>query len=163
MQSLDINRNRVKYEKVYNVGIGLKQGEKLLLTEFELFYALENGLIDKEEIKNEIKGIDEVKDYIEKNRHTYEVFKYLRDNGYIARETIDNEGNTYLLVGKKGFRQGKDRTAYLMRVIKDSEYISAKTAKNDITKALMMKKGLVYAVKENNAITFLGIVNFRFD
>jgi len=150
-----------KYEMLYNHGLGFRDNGNLILTDFELFYAFENGIIKEKILEKETL---KAKDIVEKNRNAYLVFKMLRNNEYIARETYEVETSSiYLLVGKKGFRQEKDRTAYIIKVFNDNEEIRMEKFERDVRNALDMKKSLVYAIVHEEKIDFYGIINMKFD
>jgi tRNA splicing endonuclease len=163
-----------QYEKLYKKGFGLRYNDNLLISDFELFFSLEQNLLDdhqKEKIKKEIKS---AKEFAKKNKEVYEVFKFLRKNGYIARETLDIETNElYLLCSKKGYRQERDITKFIIKVFGTNDEIKLEKITNDVKMALEMKKSLVYAIVKNREknqeseeiddLHFYGIISMKFD
>jgi tRNA splicing endonuclease len=162
-----------QYEKLYKKGFGLRDNNNLLISDFELFFAFEQNLLDdeKEKIKKEIES---AKEFAKKNKEVYEVFKFLRKNGYIARETLDIETNElYLLCSKKGYRQERDITKFIIKVFRNEDEIKLEKITNDFKTALEMKKSLVYAIVKNREknqeseeiddLHFYGIISMKFD
>jgi tRNA splicing endonuclease len=128
-----------KDRKLVDLGFGIEKEDSILLSELELYYAIEKGYVSGEKPK-----IDEKK---------YLVFKDLREKSYIVSFS---EANDYFRVYRKGFRRGEDRTLYLLKVI-DSDKIGLNGLGDDLAEAGKMRKDLIYAFVEGNKVFYLSI------
>jgi tRNA splicing endonuclease len=133
-----------KDKKLVDLGFGIEKEDSIILSELELYYAIEKGYIPGEKPK------------IDNNK--YLVFKDLREKSYIVSFS---EANDYFRVYRKGFRRGEDRTLYLLRVL-DSDKINLEELGNDLAEAGKMRKDLVYALVENNKVFYLSISRKQF-
>jgi len=128
-----------KDAKLVELGFGIETENGLLLSELELYYAVEKGHINAEKPK------------IDSNR--YAVFKDLREKGYIV---AFSEANGYFRVFRKGYRRGEDRTLWLLRVL-DSDKIDIDALGDDLGEAGKMRKDLVYAFVKDNRVFYISI------
>jgi tRNA splicing endonuclease len=150
--------NIKEYYHLYELGLGLidDDEEKLFLTDFELAYAIENKLIKIDNIKFD--------DLIKGKENEYKVFKYLRDLGYIVRETQDSKYGLFLRSGKRGFRQGKGhKISYIIKVLKQDDVIKPLNIKEHVELSLNMKKSFIYAILDQDKPLFFGLIKMKFD
>ena len=125
-------------DKLIEMGFGIETEEGLELSELEESYLAEQGIIEAK-----IKEDDR-----------YKVYKYLRDRGYIVRETGE-----LLRVFRKGYRRGEDRSFALVKVKKKEEMAELL---EDVEKGLGAKKEMVYACIEGEEPRFLLLVKRSF-
>ena len=90
----------------------------------------------------------------------YAVLKYLREQGYIAKPSLDN--SPYLRLYRKGFRPGEDRTYSLIYVVDDKWKADAKELLEMIGFAGKLRKECIIAVAgEEPRFLKLGRTNFE--
>jgi len=91
----------------------------------------------------------------------YHVLKYLREQGYIAKPSLD--GSPYLRLYRKGFRPGEDRTHALIYVVDDKWEADAETLIEMVGFAGRLRKECVVAIagKEEPRFLKLGRTNFE--
>ncbi len=93
----------------------------------------------------------------------YRVLKYLREEGYIAKPSLD--GSPYLRLYRKGFRPGEDRTYTLIYVVDEKWKAGTKELVNMVEFAGRLRKEIVIAELDKNREepTFLklGKINFE--
>lgn len=91
----------------------------------------------------------------------YAVLKYLREQGYITKPSLDN--SPYLRLYRKGFRPGEDRTYSLIYVVDDKWEADAKELGEMVGTAGKLRKECIIAVagKEGPKFLKLGRTNFE--
>ena len=92
----------------------------------------------------------------------YKVIKYLREQGYIAKPSLDD--SSYLRLYRKGFRPGEDRTYSLIYVVDDKWKAGAKELAEMIGFAGRLRKECIIAVvgkEEEPKFLKLGRTNFE--
>ncbi len=91
----------------------------------------------------------------------YNVLKYLREQGYIAKPSLD--GLPHLRLYRKGFRPGEDRTYALIYVVDDKWKANAEELIEMVGFAGKLRKECIVAVagKEEPRFLKLGRTNFE--
>jgi tRNA splicing endonuclease len=135
-------------ERLYR-RFGAGDGERVHV--IELRYFAERGILDVpyEEAFEQFKREDEFAE------EKYAVFKFLRSRGYITKVL---EG-PFLLGYRKGFRPGEDRSSYLIKIVRG--VIDEDTLKQDVAKAVSMRKELIYCFI-NHEVRFFRVESKRF-
>ena len=136
-------------------GVEAAAGTKMML--LEAAYFAEKGVLPlkKEKLLKETGKKDKLA------KEKYEVLKYLRDNGYITRPSLDN--SPYLRLHRKGFRPGEDRTYYLVKVVEKNWKADVVGLMKELQFAGRLRKELVIAVpgKERPAFIKFGRSSFE--
>ncbi len=93
----------------------------------------------------------------------YRVLKYLREQGYIAKPSLD--GSPYLRLYRKGFRPGEDRTYSLIYVVDGKWKGNAKELVEMVGFAGRLRKECVVAIvkKDEDEPTFLKLGRTNFE
>ncbi len=118
--------------------------------------------IEKNVVKYPVEKVDELIAQDEHGQDKYALYKYLRYAGYISKVMP----GPYLLVYRKGFRPGEDRSTYVVRIIKKQDARSPCILDlfRDIKKVGEMRKQLVYAyLDEEKGPIFIKINHTKFD
>lgn len=92
----------------------------------------------------------------------YAVLKYLREQGYITKPSLD--GSPYLRLYRKGFRPGEDRTYSLIYVVDDKWKADAKELAEMVGFAGRLRKECIIAIvkgEEEPKFLKLGRTNFE--
>lgn len=119
-------------------GVEASAGTKMMLLEAVYFAEKEVLPIEKEKLLETAKKNDPLAE------EKYEIMKYLRNNGYITRPSLDN--SPYLRLHRKGFRPGEDRTYFLVKVVKKDWKAGVGELMEELKFAGRLRKQLVIAV-----------------
>lgn len=145
--------------KLRSLGGGAEEGEENKITFLEAAFFSERRVIPIEFKK--LMELAKKKDKMAEERYT--VLKYLREQGYIAKPSLD--GSPYLRLYRKGFRPGEDRTYSLIYVVDDEWKADAKELVEMIGFAGKLRKECVVAVvgkgMEEPKFLKLGRTNFE--
>lgn len=137
-------------------GAESEDGKENRITFLEAAFFSERRVISMEFEK--LMKLAEKKDSMAGKR--YEVMKYLREQGYIAKPSLD--GSPYLRLYRKGFRPGEDRTYSLIYVVDDKWKAGAKELSEMVGTAGKLRKECIIAVAgEEPRFLKLGRTNFE--
>jgi tRNA splicing endonuclease len=135
--------------KLRSLGGGAEEGEENRITFLEAAFFSERRVIPIEFGK--LMKLAKKKDKMADKRYT--VLKYLREQGYIAKPSLD--GSPYLRLYRKGFRPGEDRTYALIYVVDDKWKADAKELAEMVGFAGRLRKECVIAVVDGDEPKFL--------
>ncbi len=138
-------------DELEELGLGVRRGKELELTNVEAAYVLEKKIKGLEEL--EFGGVEKKIGLAEKERDKYEVFRYFRKRGRIARDT---EGlGDYLFLWRKGKRRGRDLAEALVKVIgKDACW---KDIEEGVERARALRKKSYFALVEGGKVRIFKI------
>ncbi len=145
--------------KLKQVGAWVEDEDEneLKLPLLEALYFTEKGVLKEnfEDLMERVKKTDKLAE------ERYAILKYLRNNGYITRVSLDT--TEFFRVYQKGFRPGEDRTKYVLKVVPDDWHPKL----DEITKALEfsgnVRKELIFAYTDGKKINFVKIGRTNFD
>ncbi|MBU0532492.1 hypothetical protein KKB44_03290 [Candidatus Micrarchaeota archaeon] len=124
--------------KLRSLGAGVEEGDETKITYLEAAYFADRGVLpaDKEKLLKHVK-----EDFA---KEKYIVIKYLRDQGYIIRPSLDGSG--YLRLHRKGYRPGEDKTYYLIKVVPKDWKCSSESLLPSLETAGKLRKELAIAI-----------------
>ncbi len=135
--------------KLRSLGGGVEEGEENKITFLEAAFFAERRVIPLgfEELMKLAKKKDKMAE------KQYAVLKYLREQGYIAKPSLD--GSPYLRLYRKGFRPGEDRTYALIHVVDKNWKADAKELMEMVGFAGKLRKECIIAVADGEEPRFL--------
>lgn len=148
--------------KLRSLGAGIEEADETKLALLEAAYFADRGVLPlaKDDLIKEALKSDP--DAIEK----YHVIRYLRNQGYIVRPSLDS--SKYLRLHRKGYRPGEDKTYYLIAVtnskkhsIKFDEIYSSLDAAGRLRKELTL--AIVDTTDEDKEPTFIKFSRANFE
>jgi len=135
--------------KLRSLGGGTEEGEENRITFLEAAFFAERRVIPLE--FEELMELARKKDKMAEKQYT--VLKYLREQGYIAKPSLD--GSPYLRLYRKGFRPGEDRTYALIHVVDDKWKTDAEGLGKMVSFAGKLRKECIIAVVDGEEPKFL--------
>ncbi|MCI0561811.1 MAG: hypothetical protein MN733_25270, partial [Nitrososphaera sp.] len=101
-----ILRSKPLILKMRSLGAGVEEADETKISYLEAAYFADRKVLPME--KEKLLEHAGKKDPLAKEKFT--VIKYLRDRGYIVRQSLD--GSNFLRLHRKGLRPGEDKTYY---------------------------------------------------
>ncbi len=143
--------------KLKNVGAWVVEGEELKLPLLEAAYFAEKGVLkDKfDDLMKRLKKSDKLAE------DKYFVLKFIRNNGYITRVSLDT--TEFFRVYQKGFRPGEDRTKYVLKVVPKDWHPKMDDIREALEFSGNIRKELVLAYVTDKKINFMKIARTSFD
>lgn len=135
--------------KLRSLGGGVEEGEENKISFLEAAFFAERRVIPLE--FEEVMKLAKKKDKLAEKQ--YAVLKYLREQGYITKPSLD--GSPYLRLYRKGFRPGEDRTYALIHVVDDKWKADAKELMEMVGFAGKLRKECIVAVVDGEEPKFL--------
>lgn len=144
-------------QKLKQVGAWVENEEELKLPLLEALYFTEKKVLDKnfDELMKKLNEDDPLAE------DRYIVLRYLRNNGYITRVSLDTV--EFFRVYQKGFRPGEDRTKYIVKVVPKDWNPKLDEIKSALEFSGNLRKELIFAYVEGKAVRFMkmGRTNFE--
>ncbi|MDO8553488.1 MAG: hypothetical protein Q7S22_01670 [Candidatus Micrarchaeota archaeon] len=143
--------------KLKNVGAWVIEEEELKLPLLEAAYFAEKGVLKEnfDELMKRLKKEDKLAE------EKYAILKYLRNNGYITRVSLDT--TEFFRVYQKGFRPGEDRTKYVLKVIPKDWHPKMDEIREALEFSGNIRKELVFAYLDQKKINFIKMARTSFD